>query len=246
MKAVKLTPLPTIKSAQVAPHADPVQDAKLPVGDAAAELEPELLQTAAAFEFDWAVTAKQLVVHFFLPFSIPLYTAVRGRRAARNQMLFLSAKTLVPSYLLPACFWVVALSMVARSEQLRQDGISLVEPLMSLVVTLFQRLVIAVKWGFLTPAERRKFYSAPDDATADRWHAETQLASGWLVPNGQLIKHELAKNGQGTSNNPERAQRLANCFVRLMHDVSLSLEPKNRDRFTQNLTVVRLDFQSRS
>ena len=62
----------------------------------------------------------------------------------------------------------------------------------------------------------------------------------------ELIKHELAKNGQGTSNNPERAQRLANCFVRLMHDVSLSLEPKNRDRFTQNLTVVRLDFQSRS
>jgi len=62
----------------------------------------------------------------------------------------------------------------------------------------------------------------------------------------ERVQHELVSQGQGTANNPERAQRLRTCFTRLMHDVSPSLEPKNRDRFTQNLTVVRLDFQSRT
>lgn len=39
--------------------------------------------------------------------------------------------------------------------------------------------------------------------------------------------------------------RLAGCFDKLMADVSRTLEPKNRDKFTQNLTVFRHDFRAK-
>lgn len=42
---------------------------------------------------------------------------------------------------------------------------------------------------------------------------------------------------------PEQQQRLAACFQKLMADVTRSLESKNRDRFTQNLTIFRHDFR---
>lgn len=37
----------------------------------------------------------------------------------------------------------------------------------------------------------------------------------------------------------EKRARLAQCFDKLLTDVTRSLEPKNRDRFTQNLTAFR-------
>lgn len=41
----------------------------------------------------------------------------------------------------------------------------------------------------------------------------------------------------------EQHQRLAMCFDKLMADVSRSLDSKNRDKFTQNLTVFRVEFR---
>jgi len=44
----------------------------------------------------------------------------------------------------------------------------------------------------------------------------------------------------------ERQAHLAACLDRLMTDVGRNLEPKNRDKFTQNLTVVRHEYRSKS
>lgn len=41
----------------------------------------------------------------------------------------------------------------------------------------------------------------------------------------------------------DQQQRLSLCFDKLMADVTRSLESKNRDRFTQNLTIFRHDFR---
>ncbi|KAJ4771637.1 ARM repeat superfamily protein [Rhynchospora pubera] len=41
----------------------------------------------------------------------------------------------------------------------------------------------------------------------------------------------------------DQQQRLSACFDKLMADVIMSLESKNRDKFTQNLTVFRHDFR---
>ncbi|PAN23063.1 hypothetical protein PAHAL_4G064400 [Panicum hallii] len=41
----------------------------------------------------------------------------------------------------------------------------------------------------------------------------------------------------------DQQQRLSQCFDKLMTDVNRNLEPKNRDRFTQNLTTFRHDFR---
>ncbi|PNX72181.1 exportin 7 [Trifolium pratense] len=40
-------------------------------------------------------------------------------------------------------------------------------------------------------------------------------------------------------------QRLSLCFDKLMADVTLSLDSKNRDKFTQNLTIFRHDFRAK-
>ena len=39
---------------------------------------------------------------------------------------------------------------------------------------------------------------------------------------------------------------LASCLDKLMKDVDQTLDSKNRDRFTQNLSTVRHDFKSRN
>lgn len=44
---------------------------------------------------------------------------------------------------------------------------------------------------------------------------------------------------------PDQQHRLAGCFDKLMADVTRTLEPKNRDKFTQNLTVFRHDFRAK-
>uniref|UniRef100_A0A2C9W001 Exportin-1 C-terminal domain-containing protein n=1 Tax=Manihot esculenta TaxID=3983 RepID=A0A2C9W001_MANES len=40
----------------------------------------------------------------------------------------------------------------------------------------------------------------------------------------------------------DQPQRLSLCFDKLIADVTRTLDAKNRDRFTQNLTVFRLEF----
>lgn len=49
-----------------------------------------------------------------------------------------------------------------------------------------------------------------------------------------------------TAQPAERQATLAGCLDRLMQDVQRSLDPKNRDKFTQNLTVCRHDFRSKA
>ena len=44
----------------------------------------------------------------------------------------------------------------------------------------------------------------------------------------------------------DRQAALALSMDRLMQDVQRSLDPKNRDKFTQNLTVVRHDWKTRA
>ncbi|KAL7120312.1 hypothetical protein ACP275_02G115800 [Erythranthe tilingii] len=41
----------------------------------------------------------------------------------------------------------------------------------------------------------------------------------------------------------DQHQRLASCFDKLMADINRSTDPKNRDKFTQNLTIFRHDFR---
>jgi exportin-7 len=43
----------------------------------------------------------------------------------------------------------------------------------------------------------------------------------------------------------DQQQRLAGCFDKLMADITRTLEPKNRDKFTQNLTIFRHDFRAK-
>jgi exportin-7 len=43
----------------------------------------------------------------------------------------------------------------------------------------------------------------------------------------------------------DQHHRLAVCFDKLMADVTWTLEPKNWDKFTQNLTIFRHDFRAK-
>jgi exportin-7 len=45
---------------------------------------------------------------------------------------------------------------------------------------------------------------------------------------------------------PERQAHLTVCLDKLMTDVNRNLEPKNRDKFTQNVTLVRHEYRMKS
>ncbi|XP_039690945.1 exportin-7 isoform X3 [Medicago truncatula] len=60
-----------------------------------------------------------------------------------------------------------------------------------------------------------------------------------------LISEEMFVNIKAqilASYPPDRHQRLSLCFDKLMQDVTLSLDPKNREKFSQNLTRFKSEF----
>eukprot|EP00899_Mesostigma_viride_P004716 jgi/Mesvir1/14245/Mv09683-RA.1 len=77
---------------------------------------------------------------------------------------------------------------------------------------------------------------------ANQWSLSRPMLSLILI--NEQIFPEL--EAQLAASQPlERRQRLMQCFEKLMHEVSRSLEPKNRDKFTQNLTIFRHDFRAK-
>lgn len=77
---------------------------------------------------------------------------------------------------------------------------------------------------------------------ANQWSLSRPMLSLILVSEG--IFNEL--KAQLVASQPtERRARLAGCFDKLMTDVMRSLDPKNRDRYTQNLSVFRHEFHAR-
>ncbi|KOM34306.1 hypothetical protein LR48_Vigan02g045600 [Vigna angularis] len=60
-----------------------------------------------------------------------------------------------------------------------------------------------------------------------------------------LISEEMFTNVKAqilASYPPDQHQRLSSCFDKLMTDVTLSLDGKNRDKFSQNLTKFKTEF----
>jgi exportin-7 len=62
---------------------------------------------------------------------------------------------------------------------------------------------------------------------------------------GEGVAGELADRAL-VAHAPDRRGALAAALGRLMAGVSRSLEPRNRDRFTQNLTLVRHEFKAKT
>ncbi|KAL4457497.1 hypothetical protein ABPG75_012362 [Micractinium tetrahymenae] len=81
-----------------------------------------------------------------------------------------------------------------------------------------------------------------EDCT-NQWSLSRPMLSLILINEplyGQLKQQIVA------SQMPDRQQHLAACLEKLMMDVQRSLEPKNRDKFTQNLTIVRHDWRQKA
>ena len=80
-----------------------------------------------------------------------------------------------------------------------------------------------------------------EDCT-NQWSLSRPMLSLILI-NEQIF---IGLKSQILSSQPlDQQQRLASCFDKLMADVTRTLESKNRDKFTQNLTVFRHDFRAK-
>ncbi|KAH7288361.1 hypothetical protein KP509_31G023600 [Ceratopteris richardii] len=77
---------------------------------------------------------------------------------------------------------------------------------------------------------------------ANQWSLSRPMLSLILI-NEQIFNDLKAQIL--ASQPPDQQQRLAGCFDKLMNDVTRTLEPKNRDKFTQNLTLFRHDFRAK-
>ncbi|KAF3327052.1 exportin-7 isoform X1 [Carex littledalei] len=76
--------------------------------------------------------------------------------------------------------------------------------------------------------------------TGNQWSLSRPMLSMILI--SEQIYADL--RAQILASQPvDQQQRLSACFDKLMADVTMSLESKNRDKFTQNLTVFRHDFR---
>ncbi|KAI9111233.1 hypothetical protein K1719_017844 [Acacia pycnantha] len=64
--------------------------------------------------------------------------------------------------------------------------------------------------------------------------------------NHKVHRRLVKKLGHDFEKPMDQRQRLSQCFDKLMADVSRSLDSKNRDKFTQNLNVFRLEFRAKN
>eukprot|EP00249_Psilotum_nudum_P023856 c29008_g1_i2 orf=146-1945(-) len=77
---------------------------------------------------------------------------------------------------------------------------------------------------------------------ANQWSLSRPMLSLILI-NEQIFNDLKAQIL--TSQAPDQQQQLAGCFDKLMSNISRTLELKNRDKFTQNLTIFRQDFRTK-
>ncbi|EFJ44129.1 hypothetical protein VOLCADRAFT_65225 [Volvox carteri f. nagariensis] len=78
---------------------------------------------------------------------------------------------------------------------------------------------------------------------SNQWSLSRPMLALVLI-NGSMYND--IKAGLIASQPPERQAHLASCLNKLMVDVAPSLDPKNKDRFTQNLTVLRHEYRSKT
>jgi exportin-7 len=77
----------------------------------------------------------------------------------------------------------------------------------------------------------------------NQWSLSRPMLSLLLITE----QHMPNLTAQLVSSQPQEKQTfVAECLEKLMKDVDRSLDSKNRDRFTQNLTSVRLEFRTRA
>ncbi|DBA92724.1 hypothetical protein WJX77_011928 [Trebouxia sp. C0004] len=80
-----------------------------------------------------------------------------------------------------------------------------------------------------------------EDCT-NQWSMSRPMLS--LILLNEQIYNEL-KHRIIASQPADKQMHLSSCLEKLMTDVQRNLEPKNRDKFTQNLTIVRHDFRTK-
>ncbi|KFM22754.1 Exportin-7 [Auxenochlorella protothecoides] len=78
---------------------------------------------------------------------------------------------------------------------------------------------------------------------SNMWSLSRPMLSLILVSE-QVYEHVTKR--VAASQPPERQSHLAACLERVMAGVTRSLEPKNRDKFTQNFTIARHDYRART
>lgn len=76
---------------------------------------------------------------------------------------------------------------------------------------------------------------------ANQWSLSRPMLS--LILTNEEVFNQL-KHSITTSQRPDRQHRLLDAFDKLMQDVQRNLEPKNRDKFTQNLTYFRHEVKT--
>ncbi|CAI5946614.1 unnamed protein product [Closterium sp. NIES-65] len=76
-------------------------------------------------------------------------------------------------------------------------------------------------------------------------HFSTTLNSPLFCPFNSLNGFPSPPPQNRSASPSDQRPRIAECFDKLMADVGRNLDPKNRDKFTQNLTIFRHDFRAK-
>ena len=111
--------------------------------------------------------------------------------------------------------------------------------------------IILIGYGFtsgITDQVEQKYWGCmADDKFFWFLTCSYNITSVWLVGTvGYVFLCSCCVTQIGYFLQPmDQHQRLSRCFDKLMADVTRSLDSKNRDKFTQNLTIFRHEFRAK-
>jgi hypothetical protein len=138
------------------------------------------------------VFVRQFCYHAFAPFSIPFLIYFEGWKMNHVQKhLDWDPINVYFNIIMPCVFWSLIGSVVAFSDQLEAQGISLGEIIVALGVVLTHRGMVSSKYAMLSPQEYARLRACPNRETGRRWQDELQIISGWMAPAPYLIKQEI-------------------------------------------------------
>lgn len=137
----------------------------------------------------------QFIVHLFYPFTIPLYLSKHIYQGAKNQILipvdFTTLRITINTVIAPLAVQLAGIWYLVFQKELEAQGIQVIELLFVLGYFVLHRIMVGVKYGFMSEEEINWFTTSDNRRAVGRFMLHKQMISGWFNPNIVTINDEL-------------------------------------------------------
>ena len=142
----------------------------------------------------------QLMLHLFLPVSLPWIAATRGIAGLRKQnflpsegksILTMGEFAINSGLVCPLLLFISGVIYTFHQQELCMSQVGLGEWFIGLLMVSVHRGMVALKYASMSIKEYQQFWDEPDVDLAREWNNQVQLMTGYIFGKDEYVKYEL-------------------------------------------------------